>query len=347
MVIPGRMQTESISRAGLIDASRSGFPRCALRYFLGISACYAAASACSAQETPAPTIRVEVSRVNVGVTVTDARGKFLGGLKQSDFHVFDNGVEQPIAGFLANDDPAQVVLMMECGPTMRLFGLENVQKADAIITRLAPNDRVAIVCYSSGPRLEFDFSSDQAASRFALRNLTFKNGSADLSLSKSLLQVLDWLAKIPGKKAVVLIGTGVDSAPPQTPSQYQERIIASEVRVLAVSTSLPFKKLPKKRKHALDDVENRAILKESLKDADVELKGLTAATGGHVYFPKNTKDYDKIYAEIAQLVRHEYNLAFTPQTFDGKLHTLTVTVTAKHAASVDHRQAYLAPPQNK
>jgi len=44
---------------------------------------------------------------------------------------------------------------------MRLFGLENVQKADAIITRLAPNDRVAIVCFLRAS-LEFDFSSDQA-----------------------------------------------------------------------------------------------------------------------------------------------------------------------------------------
>jgi len=65
-------------------------PLCFCVYFLGISACFAAASACSAQETPAPTIRVEVSRVNVGVTVTDARGKFLAD-KAIDFHVFDNG----------------------------------------------------------------------------------------------------------------------------------------------------------------------------------------------------------------------------------------------------------------
>ena len=325
----------------MIDLPRGGFLCRVLLCFPGLVACFAA-QICNAQETPGPAIHVEVSRVNVGVTVTDGAGRFVSGLKQSDFHIFDNGVEQPIAGFLANDDPAQVVLMMECGPTMRLFGPENVQKADAIITRLAPNDRVAIVCYSSGPRLEFDFSSDQAASRFALRNLNFKNGSAELSLSKSLLQVLDWLAKVPGKKTVVLIGTGVDSAPPQIPSQYQERIIASEVRVLAVSTSLPFKKLPRKRKHDPDDDENRAILKDSFKEADAELGNLASSTGGHVYFPKDRKDYDKIYAEIAQLVRHEYNLAFTPQTFDGKLHTLAVT--AKRAARLDHRQAYLAPP---
>lgn len=340
MVIRGRMRPEFTLRVGLIDSRRGGWLRRAVDSTF-VAAAFIAALPCFAQDQQTPAIRVEVSRVNVGVTVTDSRGKFLGGLKQSDFHIFDNGVEQPIVGFLANDDPAQVVLMMECGPTMRLFGLENVQKADAIISRLAPNDRVAIVCYSAGPRVEFQLGSDQSAARLALRNINFKNGSADLSLSKSLLQVLDWLDKVPGKKTVVLIGTGVDSAPPQFPEQYRDRIIASEVRVLAVSTSLPFRKLPKKRKHDLDDASDRSVLKDALKDADAELRDLATSTGGHVYFPKNSKDYDKIYAQIAELVRHEYNLAFTPQTFDGKLHTLTVT--AKRAARVDHRQAYLAP----
>jgi len=47
----------------------------------------------SSQETQTPTIRVEVSRVNVGVIATDRRGKFVEGLQKSDFHIFDDGVE--------------------------------------------------------------------------------------------------------------------------------------------------------------------------------------------------------------------------------------------------------------
>ncbi|MBS1839987.1 MAG: VWA domain-containing protein [Acidobacteria bacterium] len=324
----------------MIDLSRGVFFRRAL--LLVILGCFAAAAFCEAQETPAPAIRVDVSRVNVGVTVTDGHGKFLSGLAQSDFHVFDNGVEQPIAGFLANDDPAQVVLMLECGPSLRLFGIENIRRADALIARLAPQDKVAIVCYSSGPSFQFPLSDDLAASRMALRSLSFNAGFANLDLSKSLLQVLVWLHSVPGKKTIVLISSGIDSAPPTIPDDYKSAIIASEVRVLAVSTSLSLKKSPKKRKHDPDSRANSAELKSAFVDADATLKNLADSTGGRVYFPKNAKGYDKAYAEIAQIVRHEYNLAFTPQTFDGKLHTLTVT--AKRAARVDHRQAYLAPP---
>lgn len=60
-------------------------------------------------------IRVNVVRVNVGVTVTDSGGQFIRGLSREDFKVFDNGQEQPITSFASNDGPTQVVMVVECG----------------------------------------------------------------------------------------------------------------------------------------------------------------------------------------------------------------------------------------
>src|SRR5215470_5454631 len=144
--------------AGSTEFSRRILFR-SLRLACILSFVLAGASLCAAQEAQTPTIHVEVSRVNVGVTVTDRNGKFVEGLQKSDFHIFDNGVEQPIAGFLANDDPAQVVLMIECGPSVYFVGKANVQRADALIANLAPNDRVAIVCYSSRPVVESELEA--------------------------------------------------------------------------------------------------------------------------------------------------------------------------------------------
>lgn len=298
---------------------------------------------CAAQEVQAPTIRLEVSRVNVGVTVTDRNGKFVEGLQKSDFRIFDNGVEQPIAGFLANDDPAQVVLMLECGPSMYFFGKESVQRADALIANLAAKDRVAIVCYSSNATIEYALSEDKSLARIALRELDFAIGSGDLDLSKSLLTVLEWLNNVPGKKTIVLIGSGVDSAPPDDANAFQQRISASEVRVLAVSTSRQLTQPPKHRKRSAQERESSAQLASLLVKGDDLLRKLAETTGGRSYFPKTVKEYEQTYAEIAQVVRHEYNLAFAPQTFDGRLHTLAVT--ANLGARIDHRQAYLAPAE--
>src|SRR5262249_36775798 len=211
--IPGRTRTAFTSMAGLTEVSRRALFRL-LPHSLFLCILFANAKPCSAQEQQAPTIRVEVSRVSVGVIATDRNGNFVKGLKQNDFHIFDDGVEQPIAGFLANDDPAQVVLMIECGPSMYLFGKQSTQKADTLITSLAPNDRVALVCYSSEATVEFPLSENKSEARMALQELNFSIGSASLDLSRSLLTVFTWLNSVPGKKTVALLGTGLDSAPP-------------------------------------------------------------------------------------------------------------------------------------
>jgi len=299
------------------------------------------AKLCNAQEQQTPTIRVEVSRVNVGVIVTDRNGNFVEGLKQSDFHIFDNGLEQPIAGFLANDDSAQVVLMIECGPSVYFAGKENVRKADVLIANLAPNDRVAIVCYSSAATLEFPLSEDKSAARLVLQDLSFSIGSANLDLSRSLLTVFTWLNSVPGKKTIVLLGSGLDSAPPVSADLFRAYLSTTEVRVLAVSTSTQLTQTSKHHKHTRQEQASGATMEPILKEGDATLRGLAEATGGRVYFPKSVKDYEKTYREITQIVRHEYSLAFVPPSLDGKHHSLTVT--ANGAFQLDHRQGYLAP----
>src|SRR5262249_17854567 len=88
--LPGKMQKEFTSINGLnksamkaVDVARGAL---LLVFVLLLSA-----ADTLAQQTPSPppdSIRVSVERVNVGVIVTDARGKFIEGLRRDDFHVF-------------------------------------------------------------------------------------------------------------------------------------------------------------------------------------------------------------------------------------------------------------------
>jgi hypothetical protein len=80
---------------------------------------------------------------------------------------------------------------------------------------------------------------------------------------------------------------------------------------------------------------------------------MAESTGGCAYFTTSAREFHSVDAEIAQLVRHEYSLAFAPPARDGFVHSIEVHVVAgqKLAANVagspyhvDHRQAYLAPP---
>ena len=305
-----------------------------------------AAPVADGQTQQPPPIRVTVNRVNVGVTVTDSTGHFVEGLRREDFRLFDNGMEQPITDFLPVEEPAQLLLLIESGPAVLFLSKTHLLAADMLLTKLAPADRVAIASYSKMPQLVLDFTPNKTEARLALQSINFSNDFADLNLSSSLAKAIDWLAPLPGKKAVVLLSTGVDSAPPEDPQAVQRKLLTSEVRLLAVSLAADFRKPAKKHKRlSPQERSDRNSVKLGFAEADQSLRALSALTGGRVYFPSDADEFARAYAEIAQLVRHEYSIAFTPPAADGQLHALKVK--AKHSGyQIDHRQAYLAPPPN-
>jgi VWFA-related protein len=317
-------------------------------------------------QEPAPPradIRVRVDRVNVGVIVTDSRGQFIGGLRREDFHLIDDGAEQPITDFLSVDEPAQILLLIEAGPAVYLLQGGHLQAVHALLDGLAPGDRVAVVRYNAAAEPILNFTQDKRAATGVLDQLQFNLGFGQLNLASSLDTVLDWLASAPGKKSVVLLSTGVDTSPPGAVEKLLNRLKSSDVRILAVSLGGelrgPNVSAKKHSKQAPVNPEKTQAAAEEFARADEALKNIAQANGGRAYFPRTTKDFADVFAEIAQLVRHEYNLGFDPPTRDGKVHSIEVRLTnvpaensGKIAAGaprspayrVDHRQAYVAPP---
>ncbi len=318
----------------------------------------AALSVCSfsdAQENPEQpkqTIHVIVDRVNVGVIVTDARSHFVEGLGREDFRVFDNGIEQPLTGFAAIEEPAQVLLLIEAGPAVYLLESDHLEAAVALLNGLSSDDRVAVVKYADAPASLLDFTADKQAAAAAFAQLRFNLGFGSLNLSTSVLKVLKGLEGVPGKKSIVLLGTGVDSSSSKDSTSAIQRLATSDVRLLAVSLTAGLRNPPpvgKKKRPAANSTQ----IAQQFDQADQLLKRMAEATGGRSYFPGNAKEFNAVYAEIAQLVRHEYNLAFAPPVGDGLVHSIEVRVESAHNSTtnpagssyrVDHRQAYLAPP---
>jgi len=317
---------------------------------LSVAGIFLFAARANAQEAPVSTnqaIQVKVVRVNVGVVVTDSRGKFVEGLAREAFHVFDNGAEQPVTEFTPIEVPGQVLLLVEAGPAVYFLRDANMFAADTMLNGLSAEDRVAIVRYTDGPLALLDFTADKEAARSALQSTEFNLGFGDLNLSGSLATVLDWLERVPGKKTIVLISTGVDTSPAPAVAALQSRLQSGDVPILCVSTSGPLRsdKQGGKTKVAQTQSEFQA--------ADQRLQSLAEGTGGRAYFPMNAKALQETYREVAQIVRHEYSLAFAPPVADGALHKIDVKVESNGnsekgkapALRVDHRKGYLAPAE--
>jgi Ca-activated chloride channel homolog len=298
-----------------------------------------------------PTLRVQVDRINVGVIVTDGTGKFVEGLRREDFHIFDNQIEQPLTDFAAIEEPAQALLLIEAGPAVYLLESGHVLAAYALLKGLSPDDRVAVVKYAEAPEALLDFTPDKRAAGAALEQLRFNLGFGQLNLTSSVAKVLEWLTHVQGKKTIILLSTGVDTSPSNQPAMVVQQLKTSDVRLFAVSLAggLQTARPTKKKK---TDATNSTQTAQQFKEANQLLEQMAGATGGRAYFPASAKAFDEAYAQIAQLIRHEYSLAFAPPIRDGRVHGIEVRIDALKIPTanarlssyrLDHRRAYLAP----
>jgi len=302
--------------------------------------------------SPESTIRISVDRINVGVTVTDSHGRSVPGLRREDFRIFDNGVEQPVSGFVPSEEPARLVLLIESSTADFLLvklGKSPFLGADNLLNNISDIDRVAIVTFSTGPQLVLDFTPDKFQARRVLQqvnseflSLRANAGSGWQNLSSSLAATIDWLASFPGSKIIVVLSTGIDTSPSESWQAVQQKLKASDVRILALSMFGDFRKPPKHKKSPANDAADQTFVKEGIAQSDELLRQLSKASGGHAYFPKDAKDFSRAYGEIAQLVRSEYTLEFVPPAYDSEVHLIKVKV--KHSSyRTDYRPAYLAP----
>ena len=297
-----------------------------------------------AQDVPlsgGPPLKVAVNRVNVGVTVTDAEGRFVHDLNRDEFQVYDDGVPQPIVEFLPVEEPAQVLLLIEGGPSVLFFAKSRVLAADQLVASLARDDRVAIATYTKDLQSVIDFTTDKAQSRAALSAIDFALGFSELNLFASVSRAVDVLGRYPGKKTIVLLSTGVDTSPDMDWQALRAKLQTADVRIIAVSLSADIREPAKRRHLTAKERADRAQLQKGFAEGDRALRELGQATGGRVYFVQGEKEFARAYAEIADLLRHEYDLFFAPPQLDGEVHELRVEVK-RPDTHVEHRPAYLA-----
>src|SRR5262245_19191632 len=92
-------------------------------------------------------ISVDTSLVTVPVTVVDRYGKYVPQLQKTDFHIFEDGVEQKIAYFATTDQPITVVLLIDTSGSTQ-FRLEDIHKAAiGFVEKLKPDDSVMVISF--------------------------------------------------------------------------------------------------------------------------------------------------------------------------------------------------------
>lgn len=301
--------------------------------------------------------------VRLDVSVLDKRGNFAGGLTRGDFHVLDDGVEQPVVLFTPVEAPARVLVMVETSPAVYLIHSEHLAAGYALLQGLDAADQVSLVTYSDKAREVLGFTTEKAALQDALNSLQYTIGMGDLNFYDSLAAVVDHIAPGEGKTAVVLLTTGIDSSPAWRWEPLVRRLRGTDVVIFAVALGGALRgeegARTKRKKRPAPSPQDAEPGVDSLGQltgfprADRALKLIAQITGGRAYFPQTGQDFAPIYREIAAALRHQYVLGIAA-AHDGELHALTVEVFPDRAGNgkrppkkppyrVFARQGYIAP----
>lgn len=307
---------------------------------------FAAASPfCYAQQSlpPSQALTTSTQLVKIDASILDKHGDFVGDLARGDFRILDGSAEQPILFFEPVQAPAQILVMIETSPAVYLIHDQHVAAAYALVSDLNPDDQIAVIRYDEAPHQVLSFTSDKSTLLAALNTLQYTIGMGDLNFYDSLSRVMDWLGPAGGKRAVVLLTTGLDSSPPSRWDALLQKLRESDVVIFPVALggtlrgetagkSKRRKNEPKSAGDATTEPTASDAAAEFAK-ADGALRTLATVTGGRAYFPQSDQDFVAIYHEIGSAVRHEYVLGIAP-SHDGKFHPLTVEVVSRHGQPV-------------
>lgn len=279
---------------------------------------------------PDYSIQVSVPLVEVPVMVMTKDGQFISSLKQDNFKVFEDGVEQKISNFNISQAPITAVLLVEYASTNYSFMIDALRASYSFANSLKKDDWVAVEYYDLRPQILVDFTQDKSAIMGAI-DLLRMPGFAETNLFDALYDTLDRLDRIEGHKYIILVSTGFDSFSKVTLDQMLKKIRnTKDVTIFPISIGWALRNYCEVQ-HCLGATRGGVPAGEmDYLQADNEMQTFARMTGGRFYQPRFAAEYPEIFQSITGDIRNQYMLAYRPSNpkLDGSYRKLKVEVMA-------------------
>ncbi len=280
------------------------------------------------EEKDANRIVLDVTRVNMLFTVSDKKGRFITDLGKSDFEVFENKKPQEVLEFTAESDlPLRLAILIDTSNSIRdRFRFQQEAATDFVrsVVRIK-RDKAIVVSFDTSAELVADLTDDTQKLENAIRELRPGGGTALYDAifyaCRDKLMLDQPLYKF--RRAMVVLSDGDDNVSRYTRDQALEMAQKADVVIYTISTNI-------------SRIET---------DGDKVLKYFAAETGGQAFFPFKATDLAQSFENIANELRHQYNLFYRPEPLitDGKYHNVLLKVRGRKDLMVRCRKGYYAP----
>jgi len=282
-----------------------------------------------AQQTP-PVFRTQTRTVAVYATVHDREGRLVPDLTQSDFQILDNGKASAITLFSNDTLPLTAVLLLDMSNSV-LPSYAGVREAAVkFVQSLRPVDRLRIGTFGREVAVSPLLTSDKVVLTRVIEEEVWPVGPTPLW--RAATTGMNSLANETGRRVILLLSDGSDGGGMVNCAPLLRDLGGaigpcpgrSDVRTQAVAGEFMF--------YAVG-LPGTAV--------DPSLVGIVEETGGGHFDLKGQENLDATFQRVADELRHQYVLGFTPAVLDGKTHKLEVRPT-RQGLSARARKSYVA-----
>jgi Ca-activated chloride channel homolog len=283
------------------------------------------------QQQPVPSpgsgpIRAEVTRVNMLFTVTDKHGRFVTDLGKDDFQVFENKKPQSILEFTSETDlPLRLGILIDTSNSIRdRFRFQQEAATNFVNSVMREQDKATVVSFDTAAELVTDLTNDTNKLENGIRDLRPGGGTALYDAiyfaCKEKLMRDQPLYKY--RRAMIILSDGEDNESRYSRDQALEMAQRADTVVYTISTNI-------------SHIET---------DGDKVMRYFAEQTGGVSFFPFQAKDLNQSFENIANELRHQYNLFYRPDPLktDGQYHEVQIKVRGRKDLLVRARKGYYA-----
>jgi len=270
-----------------------------------------------------PTFKSDVATVSVDVAVLDKNGRFIPNIPRGNFRILEDGVPQQVTGYTLGEAPMTVCMVIEFSNLYQQYWsngwYETLQASYGFLQTLKPEDYVAIVAYDLRPEILSDFSTDKSKAMEGMQRLRIAAYS-ESNLYDALTDTAERMSEIEGRKAIVLIASGVDTFSKLTFDQTRKKIQQAGVPIYAIGIMQALREWLDARGY-MGGIQRLDFLQ-----ADNQMRTFARESGGQSYFPRFFGEFPNIYRGIHQALRNQYALTYQPSNLakDGKYRKITV-----------------------
>jgi VWFA-related protein len=272
-----------------------------------------------------PVFRANTTLVSVPVVVQDMEGRFVLDLEATDFHVYENGVEQTIDRLISESAPFQTALMVDISHSTGLVQSAFEAAALTFAKVLRPEDKLMVLSFTNKIFVESELSGDQDQLNRAITHMRAHSGGTayfgeDLDkrawdptrqMGTRLYDAVDLVVterfdKLSGRKAILIFTDGVDSGSRLASLQSTlARIEESDVLAYAIHFDTPMQT-------GINRDRTAGMVAAKAQGAEYLLQ-LAEHSGGRFFKASTDAGFKEAFSYIAEEMGHQYTLYYYPK----------------------------------